>query len=194
MTNTYGSNGNRWWVGMNIGETGSNQTIFGTPSLGAMNPFSPSGYESLPSGNAKDDAQFAAAAKKNKGSKKPETISVENIEWYNIQGPFTTQAAADKALPDIQAANPAPGVIGQVARDNKNNALGKAAQAAQDAGSAFSSLDNFLAALGNVNLWIRVAKVAVGGVILIVGLAKLTGADGKIGGVVKKAVTVAPLL
>ena len=194
MPHTYGNSGNRWWVGMNIGETGSNQTIFGTPSLGALNPFSPSGYESLPSGNAKDDAQFAKAAKVNKGSRKPETISVENIEWFNIQGPFTTQAEADKAIPAIRKANPAPGVLGQVAKDNNSNPVGKAAKAAQDAGSAFTSLDSFFSSLGDPNLWIRVAKVAVGGIILIVGLAKLTGADNKIGGIVKKTVSAAPLL
>lgn len=191
MTNTYGNSGNRWWVGMNIGETGSQRTIFGTPSVNILRP---SGYESLPSGNAKDDAQFAKAAKANKGSKKPSTISVENIQWFNIQGPFATQAKADAAIPAIQKANPAPGVLGQVAKDNGSNALGKAAKAVQDAGSALSSLDSFIGALGDINLWVRVAKVVVGSIILIVGLAKLTGADQKAGGIVKKAVTVAPFL
>lgn len=52
----------------------------------------------------------------------------------------------------------------------------------------------FLGILTTQNLWIRVAKVAIGGTILIVGLAKLTGADQQIGGIVKTAVTKAPLL
>ena len=191
MPNVYGSGGNRWWVGMNIGETGGQRTVFGTPSLNILRP---SGYESLPSGNAKDDTQFAKAAKANKGSKKPETISVENIKWFNIQGPFTTQAAADKAIPAIRKANPAPGVLGQVAKDNNGNPVGAAAKAAQDAGSAISTLDGFLSSLGDANLWIRVAKVAVGSIILIVGLVKLTGADQRAPDIVKKAVTVAPFL
>ena len=194
MPHTYGNNGNRWWVGMNIGETGSNQTIFGTPSLGALSPFTPSGYESLPSGNARDDALFAKAAKANKGSRKPNTISVENIEWFNIQGPFANQAAADKAIPAVQKANPAPGIVGQIAKDNNSNPVGAAAKAAESAGSALSSLEGFFSALGDINLWVRVAKVAVGSIILIVGLVKLTGADRKAPGIVKKAVTVAPFL
>ena len=191
MTNTYGSNGNRWWVGMNIGETGGQRTVFGTPSLNVLRP---SGYESLPSGNAKDDAQFAKAAKANKNSKKPGTISVENIQWFNIQGPYTNQAHADKAIPAIQKANPAPGVIGQIAKDNNGNPVGAAAKAAEAAGSAVSSMEGFFSSLGDINLWVRVAKVAVGSIILIVGLVKLTGADQKAGSIVKKAVTVAPFL
>lgn len=190
MVSTYGNNGNRWWVGLNVGEGGSNQTIFGTPSISAVNPFSPSGYESLPSGNAADDAKFTAAAAKNKGSKNPETISVENIEWFNIQGPFTTQAAANAAIPAIQKANPAPGVLGQAAKDNASNPVGAVANAA----SKITSLSDFLSVLGEPDLWIRVAKVIAGGLILIVGLLKLTGTDKTIGGIAAKAVKVAPLL
>jgi hypothetical protein len=55
-------------------------------------------------------------------------------------------------------------------------------------------LAGFLADLTNANLWIRVAKIGIGGTILVVGLAKLTGADQKIGGVAAKAVKIAPLL
>jgi hypothetical protein len=55
-------------------------------------------------------------------------------------------------------------------------------------------LTGFLADLTSANLWIRVAKITIGGTILIVGLAKLTGADQKIGGVVHTAVKAAPLL
>lgn len=190
MANTYGDSGNRWWVGMNVGEGGSQKTVFGTPSLSALNPFTPSGYESLPSGNASDDKLFAAAASKNKGSTNPNTISVENIEWFNIQGPYTTQAAANAAIPAIEKANPAPGVLGQVAKDNSSNPLGAAANVASD----ISSTAGFLSTLGEANTWIRIAKVVAGGMILIVGLLKLTGADKAIGGVAAKAVKVAPLL
>lgn len=190
MPNTYGDSGNRWWVGLNVGEGGSQKTVFGTPSISALNPFTPSGYESLPSGNAADDAQFAAAAKHNKGSTNPSTISVENVEWFNIQGPYTSQAAAQAAIPAITKANPAPGVLGQVAKDNSSNPLGAAANAATD----ISSTVGFLSTLGEANTWIRVAKVVAGGLILIVGLLKLTGADKAIGGAAAKAVKVAPLL
>lgn len=190
----YGDKGNRWWVGMNVGESGSDKTIFGTPSISALNPFSPSGYESLPSGNAQDDAQFAAAAKKNKGSTKPVTISVENIEWFNIQGPFTTQAAANAAIPAIQKANPAPGVLGQVQKDNNSNPVGAVAGAVDNAVNGITSVVGFLSALGDPHLWIRLVKIVAGGAILIVGLVKLTGLDSKAGGIAAKAVKAAPLL
>ena len=183
---TYGNSGNRWWVGQNIGETGSNQTVLGTPSLNQLNPLAnvPSGYESLPSGNASDDIQFANAAKKDANSKSPVTISVENIQWYNIQGPYTSQAAANAAIPAIQKANPAKGTV---------------AQATQNAGvpnplTGLDAIGAFFGSLGEANIWIRGAKILAGGVILIVGLAKLTGADKAAGGIAKKAVEVAPFL
>jgi hypothetical protein len=193
MSNTYGNGGNRWWIGQNVGETGSQSTIFRTPSLSALNPGVPTGYESLPSGNAADDAQFAAAAAKNKGSKSPNTISVQNVEWYNIQGPYTTQAAANAAIPAIQAATPAKGTAGQVADDNNSNPVGAIAGAAANAESDVSSIEGFLSGLTSANLWIRVAKVTVGSIILIVGLVKLTGVASN-NGIAKKALEIAPLL
>lgn len=51
-------------------------------------------------------------------------------------------------------------------------------------------LASFLGALDSANTWIRVAKVIVGGALVIVGLAKLTG----VGGIAAKAVKAAPLL
>jgi hypothetical protein len=51
----------------------------------------------------------------------------------------------------------------------------------------------FLAALSSANTWIRVAKVIAGSAILIVGLAKLTGADQR-AAPLAKAVKLAPLL
>lgn len=48
--------------------------------------------------------------------------------------------------------------------------------------------------ISGTNLAIRLVKVIAGGVILIVGLAKLTGFDSKAGSVVQGAVKAAPLL
>lgn len=161
---TYGGSGNRWWVGLN---TASDQsTAFGTSSV-----LSPNGYESLPSGNAADDKQFAAAAVKDKGSTSPVTISVENVSWFNINGPYTTQAQANAAIPAIQKANPAPGAVQQATGVNPAGAE----QAAVDAYHALTSSGT----------WIRVAKVVIGGVLVVVGLAKLTGAGKAIEEVVK---------
>jgi hypothetical protein len=181
--NTYGNSGNRWWIGLNVGETGGQSTIFGQPS--SIFVGKPSGYESLPSGNAADDAQFAAAAKKDAVSgATPVTISVENVQWYNINGPYSTQVLANAAIPAIQKAHPAPGEVAQAA---SNTGLPNPLAWEQ-------SLEGVLSNLTNLNLWIRIAKVAIGGTILIVGLAKLTGADQKAGSVAAKAVRIAPLL
>jgi hypothetical protein len=165
----YGDGGNRWWVGLNVGSDQSN--IFGSSSW-----FSPVGYESLPSGNAADDKQFAAAAAKDKANpSSPVTISVENVSWFNINGPYATQAQANAAIPAIQAAHPAPGEISQ--------AVDAATGQPQSSNSA-AGLTTFLAELGNSGTWVRVAKVVIGGVLVIVGLAKLTGA----GKVIEEAV------
>lgn len=179
MPNTYGNSGNRWWVGLN---TASDQsTVFGTGSI-----LSPNGYESLPSGNASDDAQFAAAAKKNKGSANPVTISVENVSWYNINGPYATQKLANAAIPAIQKAHPAPGTIQQVTAGGQGNA-------ANGGGLNPDTFTGIISALTSANTWIRVAKVTVGSIILIVGLVKLTGIMND-NGAVKKVLKAAPLL
>jgi hypothetical protein len=170
MAAVYGTSGNRWWVGDNVGETGGQSTIFGTPSTLFIGKAS--GYQALPSGNAADDRQFAAAAAANKGSSAPNTISVENVQWFNIQGPYTTQAAANAAKAAIQKANPAPGEAQQVANADLPTGW---EQAIVDAYGALTSSGT----------WIRVVKVVIGGVLVIVGLAKLTGAGKVIEDVVK---------
>jgi hypothetical protein len=55
-------------------------------------------------------------------------------------------------------------------------------------------LEALLANLTSANLWIRAGKILIGGAILIVGLAKLTGADQKVGGLAAKATKIAPFL
>ena len=183
MPTKYGPNGSRWWVGQNVGQTGL---------VGSIND-APSGYESLPSGNATDDALFASAAAKDKGSKTPVTISVENIKWYNIQGPYTSQAAANAAIPAIQAGSPAQGTVKQLAGSGLP-VVAPVASALNTAQSWEQALIDFLQGLTSANLWIRVAKVTVGGVILIVGISKLTGLDEKAGSIASKAVKIAPFL
>lgn len=87
------------------------------------------------------------------------------------------------------ASNP----VGQV-QQGLNNAAKDAAKAAGNAtglGSAITSVEGFFSAIGNKDLWIRVAKVGVGGAILLIGVMHLTGADNKIA---KTAIKYAPLL
>lgn len=183
MANTYGDSGNRWWVAYNTSQ--QDTTALGSP-VGQPLSSAPSGYEALPSGNAADDKQFAAAAAatKSKGPQsagKGPTISVENITWANVNGPYTSKAQANAAIAGIQKAAPAPSTA-QVAEQNIPGA------------SDVSSVVGFLSTLGEATTWIRIAKVVAGGMILIVGLLKLTGADKAIGGFASKAVKVAPLL
>lgn len=171
MTNTYGAKGNRWWVGLNVAS--DQRDVFGISTW-----LSPNGYESLPSGNAADDKQFAAAAAKDKGAANPVTISVEGVSWYNINGPYASQKAANAAIAAIAKAHPAPGYISQV--------VDAATDQAESANSAVA-LTNFLADLTFAGTWVRVAKVVIGGVLVIVGLAKLTGTTEVVVGAAKKS-------
>ena len=74
---------------------------------------------------------------------------------------------------------------------NASNPLGAALQGST--GVSLASVEQFFGDLSSANLWIRVAKVIIGGALLIVGLAKLTGADKSVA-VLGKAVAAAPLL
>jgi hypothetical protein len=77
----------------------------------------------------------------------------------------------------------------------KQNAGYTGTGAASGSGSSWEqSIQNFIGDLTSQNLWVRVAKIVFGGGILLLGIAKLTGADAKIGGVVAKATKLAPLL
>lgn len=159
---TYGNSGDRWWVGLNVGSDQS--TIFGTGSF-----LSPNGYESLPSGDASDDAQFAAAAAFNKAHPtKPNTISVQNVQWFNINGPYTSQAAANAALPVIAAKNPAPGEVQQITGGGQG-------PAANGAGINFSSVQNaltaFYRAVTNGKMWRSLGWLLLGLVLIIMGAA-----------------------
>ena len=116
--------------------------------------------------------------------------------------PLTPDQVAEAEIILIQTQAVADGIgatvqfTGTTVVDAGKAGAGTAAQLGKDIPglNAITSVTGFLSALGNLNLWIRVAKVVAGGVILAIGLAKLTGADKTIGGVAAKAVKVAPLL
>jgi hypothetical protein len=169
MAKIYGDNGNRWWVGLNVESDQS--TILGTGSI-----LSPNGYESLPSGNAVDDVKFAAAAIKDKNATHPVTISVENVDWYNINGPYITQKAADAAIPGIQRGHPAAGEAQQL--------LNEAAQGNGQSGANSNPVANPLTAIGNFfsiisqeATWERVAEGLAGLILLYVAFKGVTGVD-----------------
>ena len=98
------------------------------------------------------------------------------MSWFNIHGPYPTQKAANAALPAIAKANPAPGELSQ---------LYDAATSQPQSNNSAAGLATLIGELTSSGTWIRVAKVIIGGVLVIVGLAKLTGAGKVIEDVVK---------
>jgi hypothetical protein len=108
-------------------------------------------------------------------------------------GKYDLQAYAAAFLADVTGA--------LVNTDLQAGISGGATTAAQaGAGAAQGGLSlyqnavfQFLGQLSNANLWVRVAKVIVGGALVIVGAAKLTGADKQVA-MLGKAVAKAPLL
>lgn len=169
--------GNRWWVAYNMSQKLGSSELSGF----ASNPLgtgAPSGYEAVGSGDAADDAIFAKAAAATAAAGPVAagtgpTVSVQNETWANVSGPYPSYAAAEAAIGGIQAAEPAPGNGSQAA-----SLPGLAAPGLAAIGAFFSSL-------GAAATWIRVAKVAIGGTLVIVGVAKMTGAGKVIEGVVK---------
>jgi hypothetical protein len=116
-----------------------------------------------------------------------------NIGGYP-KGPYTTLSALEAYAKanNIKYINDPAASSGNPVTGNENLITSSAGSAANALG--IGSISGFLTALSSANTWIRVAKVTIGGVILIVGLAKLTGADQKAGSFAAKAIKAAPLL
>lgn len=103
-------------------------------------------------------------------------------------------ARAEQAQPGGKNANILnPATAAKAGAQGVTTAAKDAAGATANA-TGLTAIGGFFSGLTSVNLWIRVAKVTVGGLILIVGLVKLTGLDGQAPAVVRKAVRAAPLL
>ncbi len=93
------------------------------------------------------------------------------VKW---KGPYATEAEALAAQnPQQQSPNPA-------------NDLGNAAQNSSGVLGIPASVGNFFGALGNPNTWIRVSKVIIGGLLLVVGLVHITGADNAVASAARK--------
>jgi hypothetical protein len=153
-----------WFVGYNT-DQGSEASV-GQMVTGS----SPSGYESLHAGNVADNAQFLAAAATNKVATKPVTISVENISWWNINGPYATQAQANAAIPAINKANPSQGYASQLA----DSAQGKSATTpVTNPLDYLEDVGDFFHRLTEAATWERVGEVAVGVLLLYIGVKAL---------------------
>ena len=56
----------------------------------------------------------------------------------------------------------------------------------QNAIPGLSPIGDFFGELGQANTWIRVAKVIVGGALLVIGIAHITGADNAAASIARK--------
>jgi hypothetical protein len=153
------------------------------------------GYQAIPPGSAADQAKFLAAATANKGSTSPSTISVENISWYNVQGPYATEAQANAAIAGIQKATPAPGEAAQVAAGT--GPLAALGSSISDPLDYLADVGDFFHRLTEAAFWERCGEVLIGVIILYIGVKSLSegtavgntasGVKKKTSGILKKA-------
>lgn len=99
---------------------------------------------------------------------------------------FTSQKAADDYLKS-------QGGGADISKSPITKVANTATDTATAAPTGLAAIGNFFGDLSQANTWIRVAKVLIGGTLLIVGLAKLTGVDKQVA-VLGKAVAKTPLL
>lgn len=108
-----------------------------------------------------------------------------------LGGPFTTEAQAAAFgnawsarthhaftdNPNLSSANPLTDIPAGAAQ------IGSAAASS----TGLPQIGAFFASLGNKNLWIRAAKVMIGGALVMIGLAHMTGASNAVATVARKA-------
>jgi hypothetical protein len=169
-----------WFVAFNTAQNSS--TLTQLTSGGNLNPDTPSGYESLHAGNAADNAQFLAAALATKAAGpaaagKGPVISVENVRWANVNGPYATQAQANAAIPGIQKAEPAPGAAAE-AEQSATAAISNPLDYLEDVGDFFHRLTE-------AATWERVGEIALGVLLLYIGVKALSQGT-PVGGAAKK--------
>jgi hypothetical protein len=96
------------------------------------------------------------------------TESGEGQQLVKWQGPFATEAQALAAQnPQQQSLNPVNDATN--AAENASGVLGIPA-----------SIGNFFGALTQANTWIRVAKVIIGGMLVIIGVSHITGVENNV--------------
>jgi len=95
-------------------------------------------------------------------------VTVSGKSGYLRAGPFTTLAAANAYLKvgAKTTPSPIPGVGITPSGGVTSNAI-----------PGLSQIGDFFGALTSSNTWIRVAKVLVGGILLIMGLVHMTGTE-----------------
>lgn len=104
--------------------------------------------------------------------KQPNSVNIfQKLEVNGLIADYNAALKTQSQPGGKNASNP----VGQVQQGLTNTA--KNALNATGLGSAITSVEGFLSAFGDKNLWIRATKIVVGSSILIVGIAKLTGAE-----------------
>lgn len=92
----------------------------------------------------------------------------------NTLGPYGTQTAAA-----AYANSPTTSPTGTTTSGNADNIPNPLA--------GLAAIGAFFTSLGEANTWIRVAKVVIGGALVLIGLAHLTGADNAVASFARKA-------
>jgi hypothetical protein len=111
-------------------------------------------------------------------------VIIGGSKWEPVMGPFPTQAAAVQATPPSWQSVLAGSVEGAVTGSTPLPQPSPAAELT----SWETAIGKFVEALDSKNLWVRVTKVAVGSIMIIAGLAKITGTDKAITDVAKGAI------
>jgi len=145
-----------------------------------------SSYYVSPTGTIQDQSNpIAAAALKAAGYTGP-------YDWSDAKKVANEGVGAKIG----QAIGAGIGDVGTGSVSNQGTRSGTAVGGASAGAKAENALKDIisLGGISGTNLAIRLAKVAIGGILLIVGMAELTGATKHLPGVVKTAVKAAPLL
>lgn len=113
------------------------------------------------------------------------TVGTANITGLTaiVGGPYATQAAATAAATgdkNTTTATAGTGTSPGVGTSTVNSSNGSLP-------NPLAAIGDFLARLADASTWVRVAKVVVGGALLLIGLAHITGADNAVAAAARKA-------
>ena len=113
------------------------------------------------------------------------TVASANITGLAsiIGGPYATQALAQAAA-NGKGTNGVPGT--GKSTGSSTSTVNSANGSLPNPLSGLAAVGDFLVRLGDPNTWIRVAKIIIGGTLLIVGLAHMSGADNALASVARK--------
>ena len=143
-----------WWVAENL----SNQNVASLTLGNFWSNTAPSGYQTVHAGSQTDWTAFQSALASGKD------VSLHNITWNVVGGPYANEDDALAAIPGIQKAAPAPGAFQQATGVN------------------FSSVTNALTAfwkqLTNYRMWRSLGWLFLGVLLIFVGLFMWVGKEG----------------